>query len=457
MVRIVLVAFLGCCCCVFAVVPCYADTVSETSSEHGREAVLSWAREQAIALDTIVPGSSDSDLSPFGELVGDARIVLLGDSRHDAREQWLLKHRLIEFLVGEMGFSVLAIEEGLPCTAPINAFLVGERDDLETAQSQLGAWYIWDTEELRGLMQALRAQNESAESGPPVRLYGFDISEGVRRAVGDALALLHRSSADTAEQLRQRIDLEPFSENFWVETMENYRRLTPEAKHALGDGLAELVKVLRDQRADLAARSEHGEYEWALRQAMVASRAHEMMLSGASGSFEEGAAIREAAMADNLVWLMRTVAPSERIIVWAHNFHVSRAPLDIEIPGRPATEGMKPLGHLLGQDLGDSMVSVGFCFEKGLGLPELTAPPEDWVDGVLADVGLDAFLLDLRSAPSAGPVHGWLSEEQAMRGEGGRSTVVPERSFDALAFVREVGRTTPTETARQRFASLGLQ
>jgi erythromycin esterase len=456
-VRMVLIAFLGCCCCAFALVPCSAETASESSSEHGREAVLSWAREQAIALDAIVPGSGESDLSPFRELVGDARIVLLGDSRHDAREQWLLKHRLIEFLVREMGFSVLAIEEDLPCTAPLNAFLLGERDDLETAQSQLGAWYIWDTEELRGLMQALRAQNESAESGPLVRLYGFDISDGVRRAVGNALTFIGRDSADTAEELRQRIDLEPFSENFWVETMENYGRLTPEATHALGDGLAELVKALRDRHADLVARSGQAEYERALRYAIVASRAHEMMVSGASGSFEEAGAIREAAMADNLAWLMRTVAPSERIIVWAHNFHVSRAPLDIEIPGRPATEGMNPVGHLLDRDFGDSMVSIGFSFERGLELAELTAAPEGWVDGLLADVGPDAFLLDLRSAPSAGPVHGWLSEEQAMRGQGGRSTVVPERSFDALAFVREVGRTTPTETARERFASLGLQ
>jgi erythromycin esterase len=449
------IALLGWCCCVLALVPCSAGAASQSSSEEGQEAVLSWARDEAITLEGVVPGASDSDLSSFRELVGDARIVLLGDSRHDAREQWLLKRRLIEFLVREMGFSVLAIEESLPCTAPLNAFLLGERDDLETAQSQLGAWYIWDTEEFRGLMRALRAYNGSTESGPAVRVYGFDISEGVRGAVGDALALLGRSSPDSAEQLRQRIDLEPFSENFWVETMGNYGRLTPEATGALGDGLAELVKVLGDRQAELVARSGRAEYEWALHQAVVASQAHEMMVSGTSGGFEEGGAIREAAMADNLAWLMRTVAPSEKVIAWAHNFHVSRAPLDIEIPGSPPTKDMSPVGHLLAKDFGDSMVSVGFSFEKGSDPAELAAVPEDWVDGVLADVGPDIFLLDLRSAPSEGPVHSWLNEKQTMRGQGGKSAVIPQKSFDALVFVREVGRTTPTENARERFASLG--
>jgi len=456
-IRLAFIAFLGCCCCVFALVTCSPETQSHTSSEEGREAVISWAGEQAIALDAIVPGSDESDLSRFRGLVGDARIVMLGDSRHDAREQWLLKHRLIEYLVGEMGFSVLAIEESLPCTAPLNAYLLGERDDLEEAQSQLGAWYIWDTEELRGLMQALRARNESADGGPSVRLYGFDISDGVPRAVGNALAFLGQSSEDAARQLRQRIDLQPFSENIWVETMGNYGRLTPEAASALGDGLGELVEVLRDRRADLVARSGQAEYEWALRQAIVASRAHEMMMAGASGSFEEAGAIREAAMAENLAWLVRVVAPGEKIIVWAHNFHVSRAPLDIEIPGSPATEGMHPLGHLLNQDFGDSMVSIGFSFERGLEPAELQEAPEGWVDELLAHVGPDAFLLDLRSAPSDGPVHDWLSREQVMRGQGGRSTVVPKKSFDALAFVRQIGKTNPTRSARERSVSLGWQ
>ena len=457
MIRTMSSVFLGCCCGLFATALCAAQSVSGSSSDRGREAVLTWAREHATALYAIAPGSGKSDLSPVRGLVGDARIVLLGDSRHDAREQWLLKHRLIEFLVRDMGFSVLAIEESLPCTAPLNAFLLGERDDLETAQSQLGAWYIWDTEEFANLMQELRAYNDSTKDGPAVRLYGFDVSEGVRRAVGDALDFLALSSPDTADQLRRRIDLGPFSENFWVETMGNYGRLTPEATHALGAGLADLVEALRDGREDMVARSGSAEYEWALRQAVVASQAHEMMVSGVSSSFVEGGVIREAAMADNLAWLMRTVAPGERIIVWAHNFHVARAPLDIEIPERPATEDMESLGYLLARDFADSMVSVGFSFETGMEATGLPAAAEGWVDGLLADVGPDVFLLDLRSAPAAGLVYDWLSEEQTMRGQGGTSTLVPGSSFDILVFVRELGRTTPTESARARFTSLRSQ
>lgn len=432
---------------------CSAQTVSDASPERAHGALLDWAREQAIVLDTIEPGGSASDLEGLRQLVGDARVVLLGDSRHDAREQWLLKHRLIEYLVKEMGFSVLAMEESLPCTSPLNACLLGERDDLNAALSEMGSWYIWDTDELLALMAALRTHNEDATSGPKVRVYGFDISDGARRGVENALAFLGSVDEGLAERLERAIDLAPFSESFWSESLQNYGALAPEAADSLGVGLTRLVEALNERRDDLIARTGEAEYAWALRQAVVARQAHDMMLLGTRGSLLDVGDAREAAMADNLSWLLRVAAPGERVIVWAHNFHVARATQGLELPGQPSFT-MVPLGHLLGQEFGDSMISIGFSFDRGTGSSGLESTPESWVDSVLGEVGPDAFLLDLRTAPREGPVHEWLHADQAMRGQGGMATLVLAEAFDALAFVREVGPTTRSARARARFASL---
>jgi len=158
--KLFFITVLVCGCCVAAAEPCSAQTTSKTLSKSTHGALLEWARGKAIVLDTIEPGSGTSDLEALHQLVGDARIVLLGDSRHDAREQWLLKHRLIEYLVKRMDFSVLAMEESLAGTAPLNACLLGEREDLDKALSEMGAWYLWDTEELLALMSSLRDHNE---------------------------------------------------------------------------------------------------------------------------------------------------------------------------------------------------------------------------------------------------------------------------------------------------------
>ncbi len=441
-------------CCVAAAVPCSAQTASATPSQSARSALLNWASEQAIVLNTVEPGSTASDLEALTQLVGDARIVLLGDSRHDAREQWTLKHRLIEYMVETMGFSVLVMEESLPCTSPLNAFLLGERDDLDNALNEMGGWYIWDTEELLGVMSALRAHNEETTTEPRVRVYGLDISDGARRGVENALSFLAQVNAGSVEQLRRAIDLTPFSKDFWPQTMQNYGALPPEVADSLGVGLRNLVEALSELRGDPEAQSREAEYKWALRQAIVARQAHEMMLSVTRSSFEDAGAIREAAMADNLSWLLRVAAPGEKVIVWAHNFHVARAPQYLEVPGRPSTT-MDPLGHLLAKEFGDSMISIGFSFERGVKSSGLKPAPEGWVDGLLADVGPDAFLIDLRTAPPESPAHEWLQADQAMRGEGGKATLAPAKAFDVLAFVREVGPTTKTKRARERFATLG--
>lgn len=100
------------------------------------------------------------------------------------------------------------------------------------------------------------------------------------------------------------------------------------------------------------------------------------------------------------------------------------------------------------------MVSIGFSFDQGVDSSGLEPTPDGWIDSVLGEVGPDAFLLDLRTAPREGPLHEWLHADQVMRGQGGMATLAPAKAFDALAFVREVGPTTRTARARARFASL---
>ena len=77
-------------------------------------AVRAWIRNHAIALTTVEAGNGFADLQPLRQIVGDARIVALGEATHGTREFFQLKHRLLEFLVSEMDFNIFAIEASLP-------------------------------------------------------------------------------------------------------------------------------------------------------------------------------------------------------------------------------------------------------------------------------------------------------------------------------------------------------
>ena len=65
--------------------------------------INNWLRENAIPFNTTEPGSGFDDLMPLKEIIGDARIVALGEATHGTREFFQMKHRMLEFLVKEMG------------------------------------------------------------------------------------------------------------------------------------------------------------------------------------------------------------------------------------------------------------------------------------------------------------------------------------------------------------------
>lgn len=59
------------------------------------------------------PGTIDNDdLEPLREVVGNARLVGLGETAHYSAEMTQLRDRITRFLVTELGFSILA--EGPP-------------------------------------------------------------------------------------------------------------------------------------------------------------------------------------------------------------------------------------------------------------------------------------------------------------------------------------------------------
>lgn len=47
---------------------------------------------------------------PLKQIIGNARVVALGEATHGTREFFQMKHRILEFLVREMGFTTFGIE-----------------------------------------------------------------------------------------------------------------------------------------------------------------------------------------------------------------------------------------------------------------------------------------------------------------------------------------------------------
>jgi erythromycin esterase len=416
-------------------------------------ALRDWAAANVVPLAGVLPGTPTGDLQAVGEIVGDARLVMLGESRHDAREQFQLKQRVIEYLVEEKGFTLFAMEESLPCAARMNEWLQGGDGDPAALLGEMSAWFIWSTEEVLALLSGLRAYNDDPAHLRKVRFYGLDIMDPLP-ALADLGRYLDR--VDPAAALRWReAPSAQFSPLMWPETVDRYKALGDTEVDEIRETFDDLLAAFRRSRDDYISRSSAAEYEWRLRLALNAKQSNDFFLTSVTDDFRAIGEVRERAMAGNARWLLDERHQGEKMIIWAHNLHVARAEFDLDIPGRPATAGLSPMGSLLAAAYGEAMVAFGFAFARGETprgpLPE---SPVDTLDGIMAAAGPPLFALDLRRAPRDGPVGAWLRAPQLMRAEGGHAKLRPARAFDAILFTESITATRPTAAARRRFETI---
>src|SRR5262249_32481125 len=91
--------------------PYVGKSRAELAAERApKRAEPDWLQKNAIAFKTERAESGLEDLQPLKAVIGDARIVALGEGTHGTAEFFRMKHRLVEFLASEMGFTIFAIE-----------------------------------------------------------------------------------------------------------------------------------------------------------------------------------------------------------------------------------------------------------------------------------------------------------------------------------------------------------
>jgi erythromycin esterase-like protein len=147
-------------------------TVVVSAQTRQEAAVATWVRSNAIQLQSVEAGRGFADMQPLKRVIGNARIVSLGEATHGTREFFQLKHRVLEFLATEMGFSIFSIEANLPEAYRLNEYvLTGSGDPRQLLRGMY--FWTWDTEEVLDMILWMRRFNESGRGR--VQFTGFDM------------------------------------------------------------------------------------------------------------------------------------------------------------------------------------------------------------------------------------------------------------------------------------------
>lgn len=420
----------------------------------GRDAIVGELRARAIPFRTVTAGAGLDDLAALDRIIGDARIVALGEATHGTAEFFRMKHRLFEYLVERKGFTVLAFEANWPAVEVADRYIKTGEGSAAAALREMGFWF-WQTQEVADLIEWMRAYNSAPGGRKRLSFTGFDMEDGAAAATC-VIDIFTRFGLPEAEVIRRH----------YAGTKEMARLLGPAdpgdarwqgEKAKLQTDVAEALRLIDARRATLLNSLAPEAYRRARQCAAIVVQA----------SFPDAASeddirnARDRAMAQNVRWLVEEAFPGEKIVLWAHNAHIATASHMALLP--------TTMGQHLRRAFGDQMRVLGFAFDRGEfrsvplrrdgrapGAPiPIRVPPSrpNRAEALLRLTGLPRFILDLRAVPAASALGRWLAEPQTMRAMGGAyvaaddvtaygTSVLPE-AFDALVFIEESSASVP--------------
>jgi erythromycin esterase len=331
----------------------------------------------ASPLATIEPDEPFDDLEPLREVIGDARVVAIGENNHHIAEFYRLRHRLVRFLVTRCGFTVLGFESGFPEGLVVDDWLRGG-DGADGGDARLAEVadesVTFGLGRTRYLRELLRWMRDSAAAGTPVRFAGLDVPASGGSplpALEPVAAFLREVDPGAASLADQAIAAASrYASASSALTLRSYAELAQTGRDAATAALSRLIAHVEALRVTYLPRAGTQRYELVTRLLLSAWRLDhyvrevDTMTSGVPRYGENSS--RDVHMAQTVQWLLAHGggAPGGgpvKIIAAVHNGHLQRVPMAFG-----ETTPILPMGQHLAADLGGDYVPIALTCAGGV-------------------------------------------------------------------------------------------
>lgn len=293
-----------------------------------------WLAANASVLTSADLTPYNGDLSRLGAMIGESDVVGLGDISHGTHELHTMKLRLIDFLVREKGFEVVALEAPFPIMNRLNAYVQGGPGDSRAMLREMRTllYPFWDAEELVAVVEWMREYNAHRGDRPAVQIAGFDVLEA------------YAASRSVLEYLNS---VDPV---YAVMAQATYQCVAETPLYVNAECQVKAIQVrekLVQREAELAALSSTAAFQEALHNARVVVQSR----------YPYGQE-RDNSLADNALWIREYRGSTRKIILWAHSGHVSKN--SSSWGGAP-----QPMGMQLAEALGDEYFALTTLIAQG--------------------------------------------------------------------------------------------
>lgn len=375
-----------------------------------------WLDEHVWAATLATPVGALGDVGPLADIVGDARVVAIGEGAHFVQEFSAIREQVARQLAERCGFGVFAFEYSFVDGEALDRWLAGQDDrPLAEVSPTAAHWGAAD------LMAGLRQHNRTSLS--PLRFVGIDLAEagGALRPVLEPLQGFLADNDPTAVALvrtaRELSDAFLGQAGSGAAAASRWAQLPRAKQDALTASLARLHQRVRAIGPEVDAR--RASHDWAVAERCAACACATDHMFGAMHALLSGAgvvadlSVRDRFMAETVRWHLERSGPSARLILAAHNNHIQKTPNVFDEKTASIPMGAH-LAEMLGEDYvaiavthtadrvpemrPDQTAPVGFVVEDAV-LPD---PPPSSIEAALIHAGLASqlTLTDLHQAPT---------------------------------------------------------
>jgi erythromycin esterase len=392
----------------------------------------------------------DDDLDVLIREIGDARIVLLGESTHGTHEYYTWRAAITKKLIEEKGFDFMAVEGDWDDSYKINQFLDGPTRDGATIISvlrQYDRWpaSMWSNYEMSPLLQWVSDYNQG--SAKKIGFYGLDLYsfwewtqhptvindtaiENAVQRVRDFFAVYDNDAMAYADSLRHG----KLSGSFIVQHLWNEVQKVTGKKQPKDD-----VGFLLYQHALLALKGE-------------------LYFRTLTKDHVKAINIRDAYMAETLTRLMNFYGPHSKAVVWVHNGHASYSNYSTM-----SESGYTNMGQILRNQWGHGKIyCVGFGTYKGTVMAGYTwgghiqkqsvlpAKGGSW-EYLLHGINSENKIIFSKDIQKNGALNKWIEFRSIGAAYEGAAiysrSIIPKR-FDAFVFVDSTTALHPIENIK---------
>ena len=312
------------------------------------------SRQESPVQIPYYPLHREDDLDVLIKEIGDARVVLLGESTHGSHEFYQWRTAITKKLIIEKGFDFIAIEGDWVDSYKVNQFIKGQRQDGAAAVKllkQYDRWpsSMWGNYETASLIEWLNGYEQTISGKNKIGFYGLDVYsfwewttqdlpvqdislQNAVKQVRDSFASYNNDALKYSEAVSKRnTNYSGLMQNLWSIIQKNIEQ-SPKDE----------ARFVLQQQALLALDGE---------------RYFRTMVTNHVKAWN----IRESHMAETVKRLLDFYGRRSKAILWVHNGHAGNVHYS-----DMAASGHTSVGEILKTTMGnDKIFSVGFGTNKG--------------------------------------------------------------------------------------------